>query len=114
VRGEWINVDGLNVHICYSGRRKKKMEPKKPLTWPATRNELYAAGYKKSFKVPVRKCKLCPALLEFWQTPDGKMMPIEVQYDGKLVSHFATCPEAGSFRRPDLVPKSTQKRLFEK
>jgi hypothetical protein len=74
---------------------RRPEEPK--LTWPATRDEMIAAGYLKSFE---RACKLCGRSLEFWKKGlAGKDGPFELQIDGRLISHFATCPEAAKFRK---------------
>jgi hypothetical protein len=78
-----------------------------PLAWPASCLQLEAAGYK--FE-STRKCKLCPAVIEFWRR--GKeVMPISRLEGGLRVSHFADCPEAPVFRKQKQDRK--QKELFE-
>lgn len=75
---------------------------------PTSKAGLEAAGY--TFDGDGR-CKACGVPIEFWITPNNKRTPfanIEVREtdspispvkEFKLVSHFADCPEAGSFRR---------------
>lgn len=63
---------------------------------------------------PPRKCFRCPATIYLVKNPKTeRRMPIDCEpyakapesraptsdQDGKGVSHFATCPEAASFRR---------------
>ncbi len=66
---------------------------------PATKDEIVAGGWT---LVHSRRCKLCNALLDFYRTLNGALMPCEpAVVDGvkKYVSHFATCPHADKFRR---------------
>jgi hypothetical protein len=44
--------------------------------------------------VTSRRCRSCEALILWVKTPRGKRMPIDP--DGR--SHFATCPQAASWR----------------
>jgi hypothetical protein len=67
------------------------------ITFPARQQVLMAAGWRFNY---TRRCRLCPAMLDFWWTPAGKMAPLEMQPDGRYVSHFATCPAAEKFRKP--------------
>lgn len=41
------------------------------------------------------RCRSCQALIVWTRTPHGKRMPVDA--DGK--SHFATCPQADTWRR---------------
>lgn len=41
------------------------------------------------------RCRSCDALIVWTRTPNGKRMPVDP--DG--ASHFATCPQAGQWRR---------------
>lgn len=66
--------------------------------FPMTVEELKAAGYERVRQVSV-PCKACNAQIEFWRTPHGKMIPLDV---GTLAPHWATCPEAKRFRTPRL------------
>lgn len=67
---------------------------------------------------PARECEGCKATIYWIVTSSGKRMPVDCDVDGGVrphringvlggeekvggrgVSHFATCPMAGSFRR---------------
>jgi hypothetical protein len=62
------------------------------MPFPKTEEELEAQGYK--FK-SASQCRSCHAPIEFWETPNGKMIPL----NDDCTAHFATCPEADKFRR---------------
>lgn len=83
-------------------------------TWPATRKDLYAAGYSRAMHIPARPCKRCGVHIEFWNTPDKKLMPLEVSPDNKseLLCHFNTCPHAAEFRKPTEKTRPVQRELF--
>jgi hypothetical protein len=55
-------------------------------------------GYKRT---SYTRCSGCRALIEFWQTPKGKVIPMELmpREDSPAISHFAHCPEADRFRK---------------
>lgn len=123
--GQWIRMpDGTVMHICYSAPRKsprpsrKQMEKNAAkLEWPATRKALYAAGYQREMHRPARPCKVCGVRIEFWRTPDGKLMPVELDPHStpdapRMLCHFATCPGAEKFRKPEHQPRPRQKELF--
>jgi hypothetical protein len=84
------------------------------LRWPATRQELYAAGYQRELMRPARPCKRCGTRIEFWKTPDRQLMPIEVgkEDSNELYCHFATCPHADEFRKEQGPPRAKQRELF--
>lgn len=84
------------------------------LTWPATRKQLYAAGYVRAMQIPARPCKRCNTHIEFWITPAKKLMPLENNPENKdeLLCHFNTCPHAEEFRKPDEKQRPIQKELF--
>ena len=42
-----------------------------------------------------RPCRGCGALIQWWETPNGKWSPHD--FDG--TSHFATCPLQEQFRK---------------
>jgi hypothetical protein len=90
------------------------MSEEEKLTWPATRKELYAHGYVRAMHIPSRPCRKCGTRIEFWRTPDNQLMPLEPTQgrDAPLLCHFATCPNAKEFRRPEYKPRPTQKELF--
>jgi hypothetical protein len=85
------------------------------VSWPATRKELYAAGYTRAMQIPARACKRCDVRIEFWHTPENKLMPIEVNPDNEnqLLCHFNTCPNAEEFRRPAEKARAVQRELFK-
>src|ERR1700756_5787733 len=71
-------------------RRRDKMP------FPDTIDALIAAGYKFEDH---GHCRGCGAAIEWYVTPKGKMMPMDVDPDGNCESHFGTCPEAKKFRK---------------
>ena len=46
----------------------------KDFTWPATRKQLYAAGYSRAMQILTRPCKRCQVQIEFWHTPGRKSL----------------------------------------
>lgn len=75
------------------------------MNFPATSNELRAAGYEYDNE---STCRGCGETIEWWITPKGNKMPMSVQRKSAdvlhsseevRVSHFQTCPKAGDFRR---------------
>lgn len=86
----------------------------KTFTWPATRNALYKAGYSRAMHISPRSCKRCGVKIEFWNTPDKKLMPLETNPDNtsELLCHFNTCPHAKEFRKPNEKMRPIQKELF--
>lgn len=89
--------------------------PEAKLTWPATRKQLYAAGYARAMHIPGRKCKRCDTHIEFWTTPAASLMPLEANPENKneLLCHFNTCPHAEDFRKPEHKARPIQKELFQ-
>jgi hypothetical protein len=68
------------------------------MPFPTTRDALIAAGYKfENHGV----CRGCKREVEWYITPNGKKSPFDLMPEGSspVTSHFATCPEAGSFRK---------------
>lgn len=51
------------------------------------------------------KCRSCGARVMWVKTPAGKYMPVDVATD---VSHFATCPQAGAWRRSREARKAAR------
>ena len=83
------------------------------LTWPLTRKQLYAAGYVREFTIPPRPCRRCGVRIEFWRTPENKLMPIEEsERADEMLCHFNTCPHAEEFRKPEEKQRPIQKELF--
>ena len=68
------------------------------MSFPATRAALEAAGYKCKC---LTRCRGCQALMEWWLTPAGKTIPMDVMKmaESPAISHFATCPNADQFRK---------------
>jgi len=61
------------------------------MPFPKTEAELITAGY--HFE-SVGICRGCHAKFEWWQTPKGRMMPLDI---GTLEPHWATCPQRELF-----------------
>lgn len=66
------------------------------MPFPKTLDELKAAGYRFDGH---SNCRGCADIIEWWITPRGKRMPMDVQVDGSVKSHWVTCPKAADFRR---------------
>jgi len=67
------------------------------MPFPLTLDELRATGYK---FVEHSHCRGCNAVIEWWRTPLGKLMPMDVTDSGKVQTHFASCSKVLEFRRP--------------
>jgi hypothetical protein len=63
-----------------------------------TKRTIEESGYTFSNK---GQCIGCHAPIDWYWTPDGKKMPMDPMndQDSPAISHFATCPEAGRFRK---------------
>lgn len=69
------------------------------MPFPMTLDQLRAAGYRFD---NLAYCRGCGALIEWWITPAGKRMPMDVTDNissAKTQAHWATCPKAQDFRR---------------
>jgi hypothetical protein len=66
------------------------------MPFPETIEALAAAGYKFSNDA---RCRGCGASVEWWDTPNGKKIPMDVDADGNCEAHWATCPKAKDFRK---------------
>ena len=68
------------------------------MPFPATKEAMMRAGYTYS----VNKVCPCGAAMELWETPAGKLMPMNPmpEEESPAVSHWATCEKATQFRRP--------------
>ena len=79
-------------------------EKRTALKWPATSDEMKAAGYEYDND---STCRGCEAPIEWWITPAGKKMPITVKKAGNVLlfsgevrePHWASCPNAKDFKR---------------
>ena len=65
------------------------------LKWPATGEELKAAGY---VSMNRSTCKTCGAPIIWTHTPSGRTMPIETVGKDRFQTHFVTCPDAATHR----------------
>jgi VRR-NUC domain len=99
-----------HIKVAKRPRRRTKFMG---LRWPATRKELYAAGYVREMTMASRPCKRCGIVIQFWRTPDKKLMPIEESKEdaNELLCHFNTCPHAEEFRKPQEI-KAKQARAL--
>jgi hypothetical protein len=68
------------------------------MPFPKTLDELKAAGYRFEQHATC-KGEDCKATVEWWRTPRGGKMPVDVDEKGNVKSHFATCPNVNDFRR---------------
>lgn len=77
-----------------------------------TAEELKAAGYV-FLGTGICRSDACRAVFEWWQTPEGKRIPID---GGTHQAHWATCADAESFRRIKFSgePKEKEKRENER
>jgi hypothetical protein len=66
------------------------------MSFPQTLDELRTAGYRFDGH---SHCRGCNAVIEWWITPHGKKLPMDVTDSGKATSHFASCPKADQFRK---------------
>lgn len=58
------------------------------MPFPQNLDELVAAGYK--FENDAR-CRYCPLRIEWWITPAGRKIPLEVDDHGSVRAHFGHC-----------------------
>jgi hypothetical protein len=67
------------------------------MAFPKNLSEMKPAGYK--FESHAR-CKGCGEQIEWWSTPRGKKIPMNVMETGShaAVAHWTTCSEAPLFR----------------
>jgi hypothetical protein len=74
------------------------------MKWPATCNEMYAAGWVYDNDAT---CRGCGAEIEWWISPAGKKTPVNTLPPENFIRsnlylrglHFASCPERDRFRR---------------
>jgi hypothetical protein len=109
----FFNFPGIGVVHVRMSKTPRRREKFMGLRWPATRKELYAAGYERALTIPPRPCKCCGKTIHFWRTPDKALMPVEIsaENDNELLCHFNTCPHADEFRRA-AATKPKQRELF--
>lgn len=63
------------------------------MPFPKTADEAVKKGYK---LVAAGRCKGCGVSIEWYETPNGKMMPIVDPQ--KFTPHWADCPNKDQFR----------------
>lgn len=87
------------------------------IKWPATIDEVEAAGY--GYTGTAKECS-CGKKMAWFITPAGKWMPISQLDDLRLVPHRAVCANVKQFRAAEKklaeradIPKPKQARLFE-
>ena len=83
---------GLNRDHC---PRHATHAVKRTVRDPSTREQLERGGYRFAGR---GTCRGCTCAIEWWKTPSNKNMPMRVQPDGRLISHFADCPNRRAFR----------------
>lgn len=66
------------------------------MPFPTNLDQLRDAGYRHE---NCARCRACKVSIEFWRTPLGKIIPLEIDDKGKVTPHFANCPEASQFRK---------------
>lgn len=73
------------------------------MPFPKNRVFMVAAGYK---PLPSGNCRGCNHVIEFWQTPAGKQIPMNPMEndDTPAITHFATCSKAAEFRKTGARP----------
>lgn len=66
------------------------------ITWPAERQALSIRGYRLKY---ARPCRLCGTKIEFWSTPNHKLIPLEKTVNDLRLPHHSTCPKAAEFQK---------------
>jgi hypothetical protein len=66
------------------------------MAFPKAISELVTNGYKFEGN---SNCKGCGRPIQWWLTPRERKMPLEVDLDGNVEPHFATCPNVQEFRK---------------
>lgn len=84
------------VKAAGSGRRPGPQANLNPNSkFPNTPDAAIAAGY--SMRHENVQCRGCPAMIDFWTTPNDKKIPVD---HGTFVPHWTTCPNSQQFRSP--------------
>lgn len=69
------------------------------MPFPSTFADLGPAGYRYAGH---GTCKGCAASIEWWLTPAGKRIPLNLMYNGgrsPVIPHHSTCPNVEQFRK---------------
>lgn len=67
------------------------------MAFPKTIDELTAHGYRFTNEATCRG-RQCGQRIEWWLTPNGKKLPLDVDESGNVTAHWGTCPSAKEFR----------------
>ena len=92
---------GSTMFACGSGSRRG-------IRWPATADELNAAGYAATGQT--KKCNCGPLILWFL-APSKKWIPLSSVGEAPYEPHHAACSRGKDFRA--AKPESTPGELFE-
>jgi hypothetical protein len=68
------------------------------LEWPATSEQLKAAGFADAQS---SKWCSCGVMIHWYKTPGGKWIPLSMTSDLKLEPHHATCKNVRDFQQAD-------------
>ncbi len=68
------------------------------MAFPKLKSELEAASYRYDGSKPCTGHE-CSAVIEWWVTPQGRRIPLDIDLAGNVNPHFATCVNAKDFRR---------------
>lgn len=73
--------------------------------FPKTNGEMLMRGYEPSSGSNA-KCRSCQAPIEFWKTPTGKTIPMNLMPtpETPAIAHWATCKHAAEFRKVTEKP----------
>lgn len=63
------------------------------MPFPKTEADLKAQGYRFKDKA---LCRGCHATIEWWTTPNGKLMPLD---PGSCEPHWGSCPARDQFKK---------------
>lgn len=84
-----LGLDDIVIPPPETTRGYSSHKTRPPITWPATREQLWAAGYQWK---KTRPCRMCGRVIELHLTPKQQWMPLD-HAEGKYEPHFATCEE---------------------
>jgi hypothetical protein len=65
------------------------------MRFPENITEMRTAGYQ---FLNESVCRGCGDRIEWWKTPRGRLIPMDVTGDGECQAHWASCPNAREFR----------------
>lgn len=83
--------------------------------WPTSRTWLEQNGFSLEVR---RRCsgQRCRADIEFWRTPSGRLMPLNIVGEGTLMlqPHWQSCPDQQKFRMKPVAEKAPREPKTEK